>query len=47
MLQGGCRMTLADATFCIALMTVRGVRDPAVALEMKTNFLAGATGSPR
>jgi len=43
-LQGGCCMTLADVTFWIALMTVHGVDDPAVTLEMKTNFLAAATG---
>jgi uncharacterized protein (TIGR00369 family) len=43
-LQGGCCMTLADVTFWIALMTVHGADDPAVTLEMKTNFLAGATG---
>jgi uncharacterized protein (TIGR00369 family) len=43
-LQGGCCMALADVTFWIALMTVHGVDDPAVTLEMKTNFLAGATG---
>jgi uncharacterized protein (TIGR00369 family) len=43
-LQGGCCMALADVTFWIALMTVHGVDDPAVTLEMKTNFLGGATG---
>jgi uncharacterized protein (TIGR00369 family) len=43
-LQGGCCMALADVTFWIALMTVNGVDDPAVTLEMKTNFLAAAAG---
>lgn len=43
-LQGGCCMALADVTFWIALMTVGGVDDPAVTLEMNTSFLAGATG---
>jgi uncharacterized protein (TIGR00369 family) len=46
-LQGGCCMTLADVTFWIALMTVRGTDDPAVTLEMKTNFLGAATGDLR
>ena len=44
-LQGGCCMALADVTFWIAVMTVHGTDDPAVTLEMKTNFLAGATGN--
>jgi uncharacterized protein (TIGR00369 family) len=44
MLQGGCCMTLADVTFWIALMTVHRAGGPAVTLEMKTNFLAAATG---
>ena len=44
-LQGGCCMTLADVTFWIALMTVHGADDPAVTLEMKTNFLASAIGN--
>lgn len=44
-LQGGCCMALADVTFWIALMTVHGAGDPAVTLEMKTNFLAAATGN--
>lgn len=35
-------MALADVAFWIALMTVHGVDDPAVTLEMKTNFLAAA-----
>lgn len=43
-LQGGCCMALADVAFWIALMTVHGVDDPAVTLEMKTNFLAAARG---
>ncbi len=45
LLQGGCCMALADVTFWIALMTVHGVDDPAVTLEMKTNFLAAAAGN--
>src|SRR5919204_3429696 len=44
-LQGGCCMALADVTFWIALMTIHGAGDPAVTLEMKTNFLAAATGN--
>jgi uncharacterized protein (TIGR00369 family) len=43
-LQGGCCMALADVAFWIALMTVHGVDDPAVTLEMKTNFLAAGAG---
>jgi uncharacterized protein (TIGR00369 family) len=43
-LQGGCCMTLADVAFWIALLSVTGPDDPAVTLEMKTNFLGAARG---
>lgn len=42
MLQGGCCMTLADVAFWIAIMTLAGVDDASVTLEMKTNFLRSA-----
>lgn len=41
-LQGGCCMTLADVAFWIAIMTLDGIDDPSVTLEMKTNFLRGS-----
>ncbi|MDQ6898021.1 MAG: PaaI family thioesterase [Candidatus Dormibacteraeota bacterium] len=43
-LQGGCCMTLADVGFWIALLAVGGKNDPAMTLEMKTNFLGAARG---
>ncbi len=37
-------MTLADVAFWLAIMTRLGEDTDAVTLEMKTNFLRGATG---
>jgi uncharacterized protein (TIGR00369 family) len=37
-------MTLADVAFWIALLSLTGPGDPAVTLEMKTNFLGAARG---
>jgi uncharacterized protein (TIGR00369 family) len=43
-LQGGCLVTLADVAFWLALLARFPSDARAVTLEMKTNFLRGATG---